>query len=226
MNKKDIKPFQFCTRQNLTYLTGQKARTLKELYLGIKEASCSTIYCHTHYFLQQHEFMSPEPRNDFSYWIRNSLQDKLLGEMVASIDFWNCLSIEEIQKTLIETIENVLPKYAENDRTVPEGEEFHFMEAQTFVFQTKHLAYDLNKFLVLLENVSIVSIYHHMFESRLRLKRNTTDFSQWLKEELEEEELSEEFIKLDPYTFTLDNLRKHLARLVRTRLKEITDGSS
>ena len=136
-------PFKFYTRQNIIYLLGRKAHNLEELLSGIKEVPAMSIYHHTHHYLEMHEFLSPEPPNDYAYWITNILLEKLLGEEVASIDLRQLSTIEEIRSRLIEVIESYLQATQETTlRYAPNGQEFHFMSARTFVFPTKYKAID------------------------------------------------------------------------------------
>ena len=216
-------PFHFHTRQNLTFLTGRRARNLKELLAGIREAAEASIYYHTHHFLVRHEFLSPEPPNDFAYWITNILQDKVLGEQVASIDLREYSTLEEIRVKILDVIAHAESRSSGGTKlSAPPGEEFHFMEAQSFVFPTKYVAHTLQEFGECLEHVSIHSIYFHVFEARLR--HRDSDFSLWLTASLQEEKLAQAFMQFDPYTQTLDNLRHTLIRLVNNRLKEEQHG--
>jgi Family of unknown function (DUF5752) len=157
-----ITPFHFYTRQNLTYLTQRKAANLSELLDGLKKVSAASIYQHTHRFLQQFEFLSPEPPNDFAYWVSSVLRDEELGEKIASIHFLQFHSLETIRQRLIEVLEESLTP-SRTLRTVPPGMEFRFMEAQTFVSPTKHTAQTLEEFRDCLQAVSVRSIYYHMF---------------------------------------------------------------
>ncbi len=77
--------FRFYTRLHLSELTGLRASTLSQLAGLIKEVPGSCIYHHTHRFLQQHQYLSPEPPNDFAYWVTNVLQEDRLGEQLAAI---------------------------------------------------------------------------------------------------------------------------------------------
>jgi hypothetical protein len=218
-------PFHFYTRQNLTYLTGRKARNLSELFAGIKEAREASIYHHTHHFLVRHEFLSPEPPNDFAYWITNILQDKVLGEEVASIDLREYSTLEDIRTRILEVIGHSEIRDANRfTRNAPPGEEFHFMETQSFVLPTNHIAHNLMEFRECLERVSIHSIYFHVFDSRLRQRES--DFSLWLTSSLQEEKLALDFLQLDPYTQTLDNLRRTLIRFIDNRLERIHNGNA
>lgn len=219
MSMESKEPFYFHTRQNLIYSTGRRANNLSELLAGIKELPLSSIYHHTHHYLEQFEFLTPEPPNDFAYWTKNILLDRLLGEEIESIDLRQFSTLEEIRKRLIEIINDSIENNPESMRRyAPPGEEFYFKYSRTFVFPTKYTASSLIEFLECLKNVSIYSIYFHIFEARLRGTKS--DFSNWLSNSLDENELAEEFLLIDPYTQTLDNLRKSLIKLVENRIKD------
>lgn len=218
-------PFYFYTRQNLILLSGKKARNLTELLNGIKEAPLASIYHHTHHYLEQYEFLTPEPPNDFAYWITNILQNKLLGEEVASLDIRQYSGLEEIRSSITRAIESSIDTFPESaTHNAPPGEEFHFKSVRTFVFPTKFIAHNLNDFIECLQKVSIYSIYYHVFESRLR--KGAADFSLWLDSSLDEKELAKAFNGIDPYTHTLANLRASLITLVENKLKEYENAKA
>ena len=70
--------FRFHSRLSLTVLTGIKAKDLGELLDHIRIVPESVIYQHTHRFLQQHQHLTPEPPNDFAYWVTHILNDEEL----------------------------------------------------------------------------------------------------------------------------------------------------
>src|SRR3989338_614090 len=78
--------FRFYTRLHLRELTGWRARNLKELVAYLKVAPDSVIYHHTHHYIQEHQYLSPEPPNDFAYWVRAALNENELSEKLASIN--------------------------------------------------------------------------------------------------------------------------------------------
>ncbi|MBU2567890.1 MAG: hypothetical protein KJ967_03865, partial [Elusimicrobia bacterium] len=82
-------------------MLGLKTRNLKELLEGIKTVPGSSIYHHTHRFLQQHHFLSPEPPNDFAYWITNILQESYMGEKFASVNIIQFESIRQLREKFI-----------------------------------------------------------------------------------------------------------------------------
>ncbi|MBN1505006.1 MAG: hypothetical protein JW952_08090 [Candidatus Eisenbacteria bacterium] len=203
---------------HLSELTGLRASTPEELLELIKKVSGSSIYHHTHHFLQQHQYLSPEPPNDFAYWVSAALGEDALGEKLASIDTIQFASIRSLRNKIVETIEAYLEEHpSARRRFAAPGEEFHFIKSVSFVFPTPDAAYDLTEFARILERIGIDSIYFHLFEARLRLGRATNDFSLWIESSLGEKELAERISKLDPYTCTLESLRAKIIQMIRNR---------
>lgn len=210
--------FHFSTQSNLVELTGLKARDLKELVEVLKKVPGSVIYHHTHHFLKQHQFLSPEPPNDFAYWVSQVLQEDKLGELLAAIDTVSYSSITELGNKILSVIEGYCAKNR-STRSAPEGEEFHFMKSQSFILPTPYWASDLPEFLEAIKKISIQSLYHHIFEARIRLGRGTNDFSLWLEKELDEPALAQSLSRMDPYTQTLEDLRQQVISLIEQRIQ-------
>lgn len=210
----DFAPFEFKSRLILTELLGKRAATLPELTDGIRTVPLSSIYHHTHRFLQQHHFLSPEPPNDFAYWVTNMLNEEVAGEMLASIDVMQFFKLSDLRMRFLELLEDYLRsvKHKVSGRC-PEGEEFHFMSSRIFVVSTGYVAYDVAQFKEILKTVSIHAIYFHMFEAKLRLEKGDNDFSIWLRSAGNEKE-ADQISRLDPYTFTLEGLRERLLKIV------------
>ncbi len=212
-------PFKFSTRLHLTELTGLKAANLTELSGLIKKVSGSCIYHHTHRFLQQHQYLSPEPPNDFAYWVTEILGEDELGEQLASIDTINYSAVRNLRDKFTEAIDG----YLKNNplaklKFAREEEEFHFIKSVSFILSTPYIAYDLKEFVQVLKQITIDSIYFHIFEARLRLERKTNDFSNWIENSLDDRELADKISKLDPYTYTLEELRKVVIKKIEEQL--------
>jgi hypothetical protein len=220
-NNKDRqpKPFRFMSSLDLTLLTNRRARDLAELLEHLRVVPGSVIYYHTHHFLVQHQYLSPEPPNDFAYWVTNVLQEDRLGEQLAAIDLIQFRTIRALRERIIEVIETYL-NGCRQLRVAPQGEEFHFREAVSFVVPTIHVARNLREFGDCMEQIGFGSLSFHFFGARLRLERGEDDFSEWCGT-LGEHELAKAIARLDPYTYTLDGLRKEVVRLVRRRLREM-----
>ncbi|MDI6758724.1 MAG: DUF5752 family protein [Candidatus Omnitrophota bacterium] len=212
-------PFKFCARLHLSELTGLRATTLGQLLALIKEVPGSCIYHHTHRFLQQHQYLSPEPPNDFAYWVTDTLGEDELGEKLVSIDTMQYSTIRDLREKIASTIENYLKdsplaklKFARS------GEEFHFIKSISFILPTNYIAYDLNEFAEVLKRITIDSIYFHIFEARLRIERQTNDFSYWIENSLGDKKLADSISSFDPYTSTLEDLRNKIIRIVERKI--------
>ena len=212
-------PFKFYTRLHLSELTGLRATTLGQFLGLIKTVSGSCIYHHTHRFLQQHQYLSPEPPNDFAYWVADVLGEDELGERLASIDTMQYSTIRALREKIVVTIED----YLKNNplaklKFARAGEEFHFIKSVSFVIPTNYVVYDLEGFIEVLKKITIDSIYFHIFEARLRLERQTNDFSNWIETSIGNRELADQISRLDPYTRTLEDLRRTIIRILEGRI--------
>jgi len=216
--KKAKEPFHFGSRTHLTELTGLKAKNLRELVDVLKRAPDAVIYYHTHHFLEQHHYLTPEPSNDFAIWVGDALGDEVLGERLASVDTFGFPNLGALRERLVAIIEEYLSS-GSNFREAMPGREFHFMKSVSVTLPTSYVAHDLREFVEALRKISLGSLYFHVFESRLRLGRGLNDFSIWLQDSLGETELGEEISRLDPYTYTLEGLRSALIQLIEKRIK-------
>lgn len=205
--------FRFLTRLNLVELLGRRAKNIPELLEGLRLVPGTSIYFHTHRFLQQHHYLSPEPPNDFAFWVTNALGLDSLGERLASVDTVSFSRIRDLRTRYLEILESYSQEHNARNGDCPEGQEFHFMSCRTFILPTPHEAHNLKEFRDILQKVSINSIYFHIFEARLRLERGKNDFSNWL-EEMGETQLAQEISRIDPYTITLEGLRRDLIQRV------------
>jgi len=210
--KENAPQFHFQTKFDLTLLLGQKAASARELLAHIRSVPKASIYFHTHKFLEQHHYLSPEPPNDFAYWVSTVLNETNLGERLSSIDIIQFRSITELRDSII----GELDRYLSTSRRAveaPNGQEFYFMSCRTFVLPTPFVAHSLTDFKNFLKLVSIQSIYYHIFDARLRLEQGENDFSRFFRS-LGQDSLAEEVLRLDPYTYTLEGLKQKLVSLI------------
>lgn len=214
-----MQAFYFYTRVTEVELLGKVARNVKELLQGIKVVPASSIYHHTHRYLEQHRYFSPEHPNDFSYWISNYLGIKALGEKIASVDIFQFNDIEELRRKFIQILEEYLGEVKSLRNCLP-GEEFRFLSSRIFILPTPYVAKDLGEFVGCLRKVTVHALYFHIFEARLRLKKPDNDFSCWLRD-LGYSELADKISRLDPYTYTLEGLRREIIRLVEEEINKV-----
>jgi len=205
-------PFYFCSELHLVKLLGLKAKNPVELLKHITQVPKASIYYHTHRFLQQHHYLSPEPPNDFAYWTTNILALEALGERLASVDIIRFTDIEDLRNEFIRILSDYIKqgKYCIDCEI---GEDFHFMSCTAFVIPTPHVAHTIQEFLEIMPKVSIHSLYFHVFEARMRLGNEENDFSRWFRDS-GQIKLAEELSRLDPYTITLEGLREKIIKSV------------
>ncbi len=205
--------FQFYTKLDQTLLLGTRARNVQGLLEGIRTVPASSIYHHTHRFLQQHHYLSPEPPNDFAYWTSEVMGDAVLGEQFSSVDIVQFQNIEDLRQQFISLLERHLD-LIERMPFSPPGEEFYFMATRLFVFPTDHVASSLTEFIQALDRISVASLYYHIFDAKLRLERGENDFSRWFAD-MGLQDLAGEIRSLDPYAHTLEGLRKRIIVLAK-----------
>ncbi len=204
--------FRFNTKFDQTLLLGKKARNVGELCQGVRSVPDASIYYHTHKFLQQHHYLSPEPPNDFAYWTTQVLNEATLGEQLSSVDIIQFHAIAALRQRIADLLDGYLQSvYRSVD--APEGQEFYFMSTQTFVLATRYEARDLAEFAAALRHISIQSIYFHVFDATLRLAQGENDFSLWFRAQ-GKPRLADQLLRLDPYTYTLEGLRQALIAIV------------
>lgn len=215
--KKATYPFHFYTLLHLKELTGLKASNLRDLVDILKKVPESVVYYHTHHFLEEHHYLTPEPANDFALWVSDALGDEVLGERLASVDAFDFPTIGALKMWLVDVIEDYLEKNPDGKKA-PEGQEFHFIRSRGVILPTLYVAHDLRQFVEVLKKITVDSIYFHVFEARLRLQKGTNDFSIWIKDCVGEDEVADKIARLDPYCYTLDSLRSTMIQLIEERI--------
>ena len=210
----EYKPFKFFTSVKLLEATNRVARTEKELLSSLREIDEATLFNHTHFFILQHNYLTAEPPSDFAAWVSEALQDPVLAEHLFAVNTVDFDSLGDLRTALIQTIENHLEK-EDHNREAPPGMEFHFIRAHSYTVSAGVEAADLMELANCLEKVSTGSIYHHMFEAKLRLGREKNDFSNWL-EYRGEKTLATQLVGMDPYLYSLDELRRRIIVLLRS----------
>ncbi len=205
--------FHFYTQHSLVELLGLRAKNPVELLENIKKVPTASIYYHTHRFMQQHHYLSPEPPNDFAVWLKDTLHLEPLGEAFLDVDTVKFFDLEDLRVELARILDGYISRggYLVD---CPRGYEFDFMSCKIFLLPTSYIAKDLSEFVEILQRISIHSLYFHMFEAPMRLKRHENDFSAWFRS-IELEELAEEICGLDPYGLTLEGLRAKIILMVK-----------
>ena len=212
-----MEPFRFVDLVHLKELTGVKASTLKGLINILRNAPDSIVHYHTHHFLEEPQYLSLGPANDFAAWANDVFGDEILTKKLASIHISEFPTISALRDRIIDIIERHVSSVLEM-RKAPEGKEFHFIKWVGIVLPTSRVAHDLGEFVEELGTLSLGSFYFHIVESRWRTDKASNDFSVWL-DSLGKHELAEATARLNPYTCSLEGVRSQLIKLATQRLK-------
>lgn len=209
--------FKFYECFALTRLTGRKAGDILELLEILKTVSPASIFHHMHqYFLKPH-IIAPEYPNDFAGWISASLGEDSLAESIANVNPFEFTKIEDLRAAIIRIITDYLTLYP-MPRPVLPGREFLFNESVTLVMPAGIEASNLHEFVKGLKEVDFSSIYFHFYEARLRLGKETDDFSQFLEECLDCTSSASRIKSLDPYMYSTEVLRSKIINIIEEGL--------
>jgi hypothetical protein len=209
-------PFRFFTERHLIVLTGLKARNLPELLRNIESVPDACVFHHTHSHYLSHSFEKPLVYNEFAAWVSHALQEKRLAEQLAAVDLFGFTSIRDLREELVRTIGRFLQESGGRLRESPPGDEFHFAKSKSFILPTRLQAATVSEFRANLPHITSMTLYFHFFEARLRLERRTNDFSAWLHS-IGEKELAEDIDRLNPYDYTLNELKQRIIELAERR---------
>jgi hypothetical protein len=215
--KTATEPFHFHTAAVLVRLTNQRARSLLELTDALRTATASLVFQHTYNALLEHHFMAGAPQNDFAYWVADTLRQRALGERLAAVDLYEATDLHALRAQFVAILDEYF-REGGSDLPAPAGQEFHFLESVSVSSPTRFVAADLEGFRNALSRVAVRSIYHHFLTARLRLGHKTNDFSAWMADSLQEDDLAEEFERVDPGVSSLEDLRSRMLRLLDQRL--------
>ncbi len=210
-------PFYFTTASHLLRIGRESATNLGELLEALRTVPDDSIFQHTFRTLQEHHFIREGFSNDFAHWAFAACNEVGLAERLASLDVREYTSLASLRDRIVKIVEEYLnqnPRARERAASEP----FYFCASDTVVIPTTFVARNLPEFIEGIEKVSLHSIHYHFIEARLRLKLVSNDFSEWLEKEMELAKLAERLNRIDIYTATLQDVRRHIARLLKTAL--------
>jgi len=206
-------PFEFSAVSYLTRIGNQSAGTIEELRQGLQQCSDASIFFHTFQTLGAHHFLTENFSNDFAQWAMADANRNDLGELLASLDIRDYVSIAALREDLFRMVGDycaVYPEFA-NQAAL---ERFYFCEGVEVTVPLGLRARTLDEFRQGIEHLSHAGFYFHFISSRLRLQLQTNDFSQWLAGGIGLQTLADSINKIDIYTNTLESTRAKMLRLI------------
>jgi hypothetical protein len=209
MINQPVKPFEFMTSSSLVTVTDRRASDVRELLTGIKEVPGSAIYHHSHQTYREWQTFDKPPVHDFGYWTGEVLRERSLGEKLTAVDPTQYDDIRGFRQELIRIIEQHLA-----DKPIlircPPGSEFTFCQSVSIISDTGIKAGNIDEFVSAMGMVTNRSLYYHLFEARLRLKKADNDYSIWFLEQLGKPEIASQISHLDISVYSLNQIRARL----------------
>jgi hypothetical protein len=214
MSRQKIEPFivKDCTLAAIA--TGRRAQNLRELRDHLQVIEPGSLYYHFWGGLLRPRFDDPEYNNDFASWARHALHDTKLAEQLGVVDPAAFRSIEALRQEVSEIIEQRLDE-TEFLTWASRDQQFHFVRAQTVVFDTGRRFTTPKDMAAGVPSLSLGSIYYHVLDARRREPKGIDDFRAWLEQFGNRyTDLFQELAEVDPYFITLAELRVQLAELL------------
>lgn len=202
-------PFVFVGCIELKEILGEWAKDEKELVDLLEEVSLDSVYYHTHSYFLRHRYLPTPYTNDFATWAALEVRDQVLAEKLAVVDPFEFSSLESLRDEMISIIDEHLSRMAIVPGVVF-GEPFYFKQSRFIEVPTARQASTLREFRSALSEVDASTIYFHMFEARIRLHRQDSDFSIWIEKNLGFPELAARIRSVHPYVGSLERLRSRL----------------
>lgn len=208
-------PFVFKKVLYLVEVTGRRARTLDELLRALSVVSAESVGFHMHREFLAYKFAPIEYPNDFAYWTAKVLGDEILGEKLASLRVFKHRSLDGLRQELLRLVgEHLLETPDASLHLAPWDREFHFLQARSIVMDCNRSAANLEELVGALAEVESSSLYFHLFKTRFGGGRGRdNDFAEWLRSSLGQEELAARVANVDPYMFSLEQVRRTLLKI-------------
>lgn len=215
MDAKSPSPFFVKDCLLSTISTGEHAGTLIEFRDKLLTIHEGCIY---HHFWGGHlrpAFIDPEYHNDFAAWAHHTLHDDILAERLGIIDPTEFSDIEQLRRAVVEVVEEWL-----DEREVfywsKKQDFFHFVRSKIIIFSTPLQITAPIDLIKIVPTMSTHSIFYHFIDAKRRSSEGLDDFSVWLKSFGNEYKvLIEKFQAIDPYFFTLVELRKKIEKTIK-----------
>ena len=212
-------PFIFRKVVYLVEVTGRRARTLDELLRALAVIPAESVGYHMHREFLAYKFAPIEYPNDFAYWTAKVLGDEIVGEKLANLRVFKHRSLEGVRTEIARLVGEHLLAYPDAAKSVaPPDREFHFLVARSVVMDCNRQAKTLAEFTGAVSEIESESLYFHLFETRFAGGRGReSDFAEWIRGSLGVEALADQMANIDPYMFSLEQVR-------RTLLKTLAEG--
>jgi hypothetical protein len=193
---------------------GKRAQDIHRLLEIIEEVPPDSIYYHTHSYYLRHPYTQELYPNDFASWVVRHAQDRILGERLGVVDPFDFDHIEAVRAELIGIIGDHLDHSREPVSTRV-AEPFQFVRSHVIEVDLYIEVATLQEFRDELSRVEIGAVYNHICEARMRKRRPSGDFADWLSSEagLGLAELGRQVVNVGRLGLNLEGMRTRIVHL-------------
>jgi len=190
------------------------ALNLRELLDRISVCGENVLYHHFCETTLRPTFDDPDYRNDFAVWAKLYLGDRVLAERLGIVDPYAFGTMGELRAAVLDIIDDRLGELTMVPWVRP-GDEFHFKEATTVIFDTGERIRSPRALAPAILGMTNGSIYYHFLEALRRPPVGKDDFSAWLLEAGDDFAPCIHALEaIDFHFHSLPHLRKELARVL------------
>ncbi len=211
--KQAAHPFEFVAASYLIRILPEGARTLAELARHLGSVSNQSICYHTFQSLETHHYTTFS--NEFAQWCLTACNEPVLAEELSAVDLRDIIAVEDLRQLLTGKVEAYLTRMPQSGNR-PALEPFYFCEALETVVFVDSRAQTLPELAAGIRKMSNQTLHYHFINSRLRLRLQTNDFSNWIEGCLGLTELARRINRIDFYTNTLSGIRKELIQMMES----------
>lgn len=214
----NIQPLEIKDCNVLNIATGVRAQNLRELSDALVNIHPGCITYHFWAKKLRPTFEEPEYNNDFATWAYNNLHNNKLAERLSLINPGKFSDTEDLRKKLIK-VTNLSLEEDKSPESSKESEKFQFTRSEIVLFDKGITINTPEELVGLINELSLGSIYYHLIDSN-EISSNITS---WLLQFGDKyKSLTEQIASLDPYFYTLDELRTRVSKI----FKDYFEGAS
>ena len=202
-----------CTVLNIA--TGVRAQNLKELRDALVNIHPGSITYHFWANKLRPSFEEPEYNNDFAIWAYKSLHDNKLAERLSLINPGAFSDTQDLRRKLIEVLDLSIKENRSHENS-KESEKFQFTRSEIVVFDKEIVVNKPQELSNIIGELPLGSIYYHYIYT----DKPSENIYIWLAGFGDKYKgLTLELVNLDPYFFTLQELRSRSAQVFKDHFK-------
>jgi hypothetical protein len=202
---------------------GQSCSNLRELLAALHGIPDNVLEHHMLRCPLEDHFELYEFPNDLARWCWDALGDHVIGEQLGLVDPYRFKSTADLRAKLVEIMEDRLWNLERVPWCRP-GLELHLLASRLVAYDTGQRIPTPVALAEAMPQMSLRSIFFHVYEARRRTSNATDDFSAWLEQHEANPSLVARLRAIDFYFLNLSQLRREMMDVFGKYLLHSTVG--